>query len=125
MNNKMRVILWAFVAVLCISTGLAAADGVIRGVVTDNAGKPIRGALIRAQVGFKIITRYSQKDGKYEITVPAGTYSMVTDAFGYGSKRADKDTTQPGDVNFKLTPNGDITRLSGADIETLLPDNAE
>ena len=123
--NKMRAILWAFVAVICISTGLAAADTVIRGVVTDNAGKPIRGALVRAQVGYKIVTRYSQKDGKYEITVPAGSYSLSADAFGYGSKRADKDSSQPGEVNFKLAANMDVTRLSGADIQSLLPDNAE
>jgi streptogramin lyase len=123
--KNMRAILWACAAVICISASLFAADGVIRGVVTDNAGKPIRGALVRAQVDYKIVTRYSQKDGRYEIIVPEGKYSVTADAFGYGSKRTDKDTAQAGDTNFKLSSSTDVTRLSGADIKNLLPDNAE
>jgi streptogramin lyase len=125
MNNKMRFVLWALVAVMCASGSLAASDAVIRGTVTDSDGKPIRGALIRAQVDYKIVTRYSQKDGRYEIAVPAGAYSVTADAFGYGSKRAEKDTAQAGDTNFKLSHSTDVTRLSGADIKNLLPDNAE
>src|ERR1017187_4944936 len=122
--RKMRVILCAFVVVISASARLAASEAVIRGIVTDNDGKPIRGALVRAQVGYKIVTRYSQKDGRYEIAVPGGSYSVIADAFGYSSRRADKDTAQPGETNFKLTPGIDVTRLSGADIEGLLPDTA-
>jgi streptogramin lyase len=120
--KSMRATLWAFVAVIFMSASLAASDAVIRGVVTDNAGKPIRGALIRAQADYKIVSRYSQKDGRYEITVPAGSYSVTADAFGYGSKRSDKDTAQSGDTNFKLTPGLSVARLSGAEIKNLLPD---
>lgn len=120
--KKIKVILWALVATMSVSANLAASDAVIRGIVTDNEGNPIRGALVRAQIGYKMVTRYSQKDGRYEITVPAGSYSVTADAFGYSSRRADKDTAQPGETNFKLTPGIDVTRLSGADIETLLPD---
>ena len=119
MNNKMRFVLWALVAVMCVSASLAASDAVIRGAVTDSDGKPIRGALIRAQVGYKIVTRYSQKDGRYEITVPVGTYSVTADAFGYGSKRSDKDTAQAGDTNFKLAHSTDVTRLWGGYQESL------
>jgi virginiamycin B lyase len=122
--KKMRVILWAIVAVMCVGPGLAASNTVIRGVVTDNTGKPIRGALVKAAVGYKIVTRYSQNDGRYEITVPVGNYSVTADAFGYGSKREDKDTAQAGETNFKLSPSIDVTRLTGADIESLLPDDA-
>ncbi len=123
--KKVRVILWAFVALMCINGGLAASDAVIRGVVTDNTGKPIHGALVKAAAGYKIVTRYSQKDGRYEITVPTGKYSVTADAFGYSPKREEKDTAQTGDTNFKLSPSIDVTRLSGADIKNLLPDNAE
>jgi streptogramin lyase len=120
-----RTILLAFAAVMCVTASLAASDAVIRGVVTDNAGKPIRGALVKAQAGYKIVTRFSQKDGRYELTVPAGNYSVTADAFGYSARRTDKDTAQAGETNFKLTPGIDVTHLSGADVETLLPDNAE
>jgi len=123
--KKMNVVLGAFAAVMLFSGSLTAADMVIRGLVTDSSGKPIRGALVRAQAGYKIVTRFSQKDGKYEITVPSGTYSITADAFGYGSKRADRDAAQVGDINFKLSASTDVMRLSGADIKNLLPDNAE
>ena len=123
--KKIRAILWAFVVVIGVSASLAASDAVIRGVVTDNAGKPIRGALVRAMTGYKMVTRYSQKDGRYEITVPAGKYSVTADAFGYSSKREDKDTEIAGETNFKLTPRIDVTRLTGAEVEGLLPDNRE
>src|SRR6202521_4848452 len=123
--KTMRSILWALVAVMCFSASLAAAEAFIRGVVTDDAGKPIRGALVKTAAGYKIVTRFSQKDGRYEITVPAGTYSVTADAFGYAPKRADKDTAQPGETNFTLSASIDVTRLSGADIESVLPDNAE
>src|SRR5579863_143136 len=95
-----KTILWAFAAVMCVCASLAASDAVIQGVVTDNAGKPIRGALVKAQAGYKIVTRFSQKDGRYEITVPAGNYSVTADAFGYSARRADKDTAQTGETNF-------------------------
>src|ERR1700690_3578471 len=66
--KNVRVILWAFIAALSFSASVAASDAVIRGVVTDNDGKPVRGALVKAQSGYKIVTRFSQKDGRYEIT---------------------------------------------------------
>jgi len=58
--KKMSVVLGALVAVMLFSGSLTAADMVIRGLVTDSSGKPIRGALVRAQAGYKIITRFSQ-----------------------------------------------------------------
>jgi hypothetical protein len=119
----MSVVFGAFAAVMLFSGRLAGADTVIREVVTDNSGKPIRGALARAQEDYKIITRFSQKDAKFEISVPSGNYSVPADAFGYASIRADKDTAKVGDVNFKLSPCTDVSRLSGEDIKNLLPDN--
>ncbi len=125
MNNKMRFILWALVAAMCVSASLAASDAVIRGVVTDNAGKPIRGALVKATAGYKSITRYSQKDGRYEITLPAGTYSVTAEAYLYAPKRLSKDTAQEGETNFTLSPRVDVTALTGSELESLLPDNAD
>ena len=122
--QKLRVISLAVVAVMSTSASLAAADVIIRGVVSDSNGKPVRGALVKVQSGYKIVTRYSQNDGRYEIAVPAGHYAVTADAFGYSARRTDKDTAQPGETNFKLSPGIDVTHLSGADIEALLPDNA-
>src|SRR6266478_2661208 len=96
------------VAAMSTSASLPAADAIIRGSVTDNDGKPVRGAMVKAQAGYKIVTRYSQKDGRYEITVPAGHYAVTADAFGYSARRADKDTAQAGETNFKLSPGIDV-----------------
>jgi len=66
---------------LCLAATLAAADAVVHGVVTDAAGKPVRGAIIKATAGNLSISGYSQNDGRYEISVPAGTYDISADAY--------------------------------------------
>jgi virginiamycin B lyase len=122
---NMRAAVWVLVAAICTHAALAASDAVIQGVVTDNAGKPIRGALVKAASGYKSITRYSQKDGRYEIPVPAGNYAVTAEAYLHTSKRQSIDTAQGGATNFSLSPRLDVTLLTGAELESLLPDNAE
>jgi virginiamycin B lyase len=122
---KLRFGLWTVVAVLCMSSVVAASDAVIRGTVTDAGGKPIRGALVKATSGYKSITRYSQKDGHYDISLPAGTYVVTAEAYLFASKRLTKDTAQDGDTNFSLSPRVDVSLLTGSELESLLPDNAE
>ena len=112
-------------AVLCLAGTLPAADAVVHGAVTDAAGKPVRGAIVKATAGSLTVSAYSQNDGRYEISVPPGTYEIVSDAYGFGPKRVTKDVAQPGDTNFSLSPRLDVARLSGADIDSLLPDNAQ
>ncbi len=108
---------------ICAQLSGAAPESVIRGTVTDSSGTPIRAALVKAQAGYKIVTRYSQNDGRYEIAVPPGNYSVNVDAFGYSSKREDKVTASAGETNFQLSPRIDVTRLTGAEVLSLLPDN--
>ena len=125
MREVARKILWVFLAVISVAAKAPAADTGFHGVVTDDAGKPVRGAIIKATAGFKSVIRYTQADGHYEITLPPGNYSVSVDAFGFGSKRVTKDATEAGETNFSLTHKLDLTRLSGADLENLLPDNLE
>jgi virginiamycin B lyase len=115
----------AICSLFCLGSTLAAADAVIRGVVTDAAGKPVRGAIIKATAGSLSISGYSQNDGRYEISVPPGTYDVSVDAYGFGPKRVSKDASQGGETNFSLSPKLDVSRLSGADIDGLLPDNPQ
>ena len=110
---------------MCLATAAAAADAVIHGVVTDNAGKPIRGAIVKATAGGVSISRYSQNDGRYEITVPSGSYDVSVDAYGFGPKKQTKDAAQAVEANFSLSPRIDVSRLSAADIDSLLPDNPQ
>jgi streptogramin lyase len=124
-KQRRNVVFCALVAALCFSTALAAADTVIRGVVSDDAGKPIRGAIVRAGAADKSISGFTRKDGRYEISVPAGSYDVSVEAYGFGMKRQKRDATQDGDTNFSLSPKFDVGRLSSAELESLLPDNAE
>jgi streptogramin lyase len=124
MRSVTRATLLAFLAVLCAGAESFAADAVIRGVVTDNAGKPVRGAIVRVTLSNdKYLSRFTQKDGRYEITVPGGSYNIAADAFGYGVRRQTKDTAQAGELNFALSPKIDVTHLSGAEVEQLIPNN--
>ena len=125
MKAVLHNIMWVFLAVLCVTASLAAADTVIKGVVTDSAGKPVRGAVVKADLGIKSVSDFSQKDGRYEIAVPAGSYDVSASAFGYATKRVSKDSSQPGDTNFTLAVKWDVTRLSGAEIEQLLPNDPD
>ncbi len=124
-GQKMVMVLWVLAVVLCFTTAVAASDAVIQGVVTDANGKPIRGAVVRATAGPKSVIRYSQVDGHYEIAVPSGSYDVTADAWGFAPKKQAKDTTQAGATDFKLTPKIDVTRLSSAEIEGMLPDTDE
>lgn len=99
----------------------------IKGVVTDDAGKPIRAAVISAKSGIKTISRFSQNDGKYEIAVAApGTYEVTVEAYGFVVKRASVDTGKGGETDFHLSPaNLSLGRLTGSELESLLPDTQE
>jgi virginiamycin B lyase len=126
MKRPTTKILWAFLVVMCAAWSLAASDGAIKGVVTDSAGKPIRGATISVASGMKTVSRFSQKDGKYEISVAGGTYDVSVDAFGFGPKRMSINTAKGGDTNFTLSAaNLNVARLTGSEIESLLPDTTE
>src|ERR1700681_4534303 len=103
MRTTIRRIFWALLMAVAASAMLNASDAVIKGVVTDSAGKPVRGAMISAAAGIKTISKFSQKDGRYEIPVAGGTYEVAAEAYGFGVKRVTVDTAKPGAINFKLT----------------------
>lgn len=48
-----KIALLTLVTLVGLSTSLAAADGTIRGTVTDGTGKPVRGATVKAALGTK------------------------------------------------------------------------
>jgi streptogramin lyase len=123
--HKITVFISFFAALVCSSAVLAASDAVIRGEVSDSAGKPIRGAMVKATAGNKTVTRFSQKDGRYEIPLASGKYNVSAEAFGFAVGNQTKDAAEAGETNFKLSPKMDVTHLTGAELVSLLPDNTE
>src|ERR1039458_6342995 len=103
MKPVLRNMVWLFLAVICVTASLSAADTVIKGIVTDDAGKPVRGAVVRVSAGIKTVSRYTQANGRYEIAVPAGRYEVAASTLGLSVKKTTVDTTQPGDTNFTLS----------------------
>ena len=94
--------------------------------MTDASGKAIRGAVVSAKSGIKTISRFSQNDGKYEIAVEAGTYDVSVEAYGFAVKKVSVDTSKAAATNFSLAPASlSLARLTGSELESLLPDAPE
>src|ERR1017187_7217730 len=85
--RKTKSLLLLAAVMMCLSVPLAGADAAIKGMVTDSAGNPVRGATVKAVEGFKSVSRFSQKDGRYNITVAPGTYAVTAEAYGFALKR--------------------------------------
>jgi virginiamycin B lyase len=117
--------LCAFLAVIFVTATLAASDEKVEGIVTDNTGKPVRGAMVKATTASQTVARFTQSNGHYEITLPPGKYSVIAEAYGFASKREAKVTPNSEEMNFKLTPKFDLTQLTSAELETLLPINQQ
>jgi virginiamycin B lyase len=104
--------LW--LAILANGTIAAAPDVSITGVVTDDTGKPLRGAPVTAKVENMSISRYSDASGKYQITgLKPGNYKISATAYGYGPKSVDKEIGGGvTDVTFRLKPNWNPSLIS-------------
>ena len=116
---------WSLLLSIFVVNHLAAADAMIRGVVTDDAGKPVRGALIKASTPERSFSRFTQNDGKYEISLPSGNYTVTVDAYGFAAKRQTVNTDQTGRTDFTVAPKWDITRLLGSEMEGLVTNDAQ
>jgi virginiamycin B lyase len=114
---------------LLLAAGLSissrAADTLVQGSVTDSAGKPIRGAIIKATLGDKTVARFTQADGKYQISLPSGPYSISAEAYGFAAKTQLKDIAQAGTLDFSLSPTWNVFMLSGSELESLVPHDKE
>ena len=124
-TKKISLVLSVLIAIVGFSIGSYAADAIIQGAVTDNAGKPIRGAIVKATLADKAVTRFTRADGRYEISLPLGKYSISAEAFGFAPKTQSKDMVQTDELDFRLTPMLSVFALSGSELESLLPNDKE
>jgi hypothetical protein len=92
-----------------LGLSLAAAAAEIHGVVTDSSGKPVRGAVVRATLGGKTVTRFPPPNGRYTIELPPGSDDLTVEAYGFNPKRhANMDAGQPDQANIMLTPGAGV-----------------
>ena len=122
----MRAVTYLGLSLAVIAFGASArpdaADTVIRGAVTDAAGQPIAGALVKATAGVKSTARFTAADGRYELTVTPGKHDLMVEAFGFAAERRSTDGVG-GTLNFSLAPSWSVTQFTGADIDQLIPDH--
>jgi subtilisin family serine protease len=79
---------WGWGALDALAAVKLATGGVLRGAVTDaKTGVPIAGALIMAQTGLELPGAGTEvttgASGLYTMTLPVGTYTVSTEAYGY------------------------------------------
>lgn len=122
----MRAVTYLGLSLAVIAFGASArpdaADAVIRGAVTDAAGQPIAGALVKATAGVNSTARFTAAGGRYELTVTPGKHDLLVEAFGFAAER--RSTDGVGDtLNFSLAPSWSVTQFTGADIDQLIPDH--
>jgi streptogramin lyase len=55
--------------------------------------------------------------------VPAGTYALSAEAFGYTTERRSQDTAAAAAANFSLASSWSVTQFLGSDIDRLIPDD--
>ena len=125
--RRVKAVLLALVAAACFAASLAAAsEATIRGRVTDSAGKAVRGATVKATLGTKSVSRFTQNDGSYDISVPPGTYTVSVEAYGFGVKSASVDAGKGEETDFSLPAAPlELSRLTGSELESIVPDSPE
>ena len=108
------------------NTALAAGHASIGGVVTDTAGDPVRGAIVKAESGNTLHARYSDAAGHYEIDgLAPGQYAVTVDAFGFALATQTAEAADAAVANFSLSQHSDPARLKTAQLQQLLPDSKE
>lgn len=117
--------LW--IAIVPARFAAATSDGSVSGVVTDDGGKPLRGAPVTARIDNMSVSRYTDASGKYLITgLKPGSYKISATAWGYASKTVDKDiSTGTSDIAFSLKANWNPDQISTAEYISAFGDNKD
>jgi streptogramin lyase len=127
-RNIVMVVGVAFtLTLLTISNlSLAAGDASISGVVIDSAGKPVRGATVKARMGTKTVSKYTDNTGRYRISgLEPVDYSVTVDADGFALVTKEVDASQNDETDFKLSPYMDVSRLVSAEMRFLIPETSD
>jgi len=100
---------------------MATAEGTISGIVTHN-GNPIRGATVEAvdHEGDVVRTERTDDEGRYSMTLPTGTYTIIAGSSFHYSKTVTVSLEYHGeaieDIDFELTARSGTTYLFNFDL---------
>lgn len=90
----------------------------IHGVVRENGGGPIAGAVVHANSGVKYFTRtVTDADGKYTLHVPPGAVDLTATAKGWAVPPAKPTTDADTSVDLTL-PRRATLRINAVDADT-------
>ncbi|MGK0298658.1 MAG: virginiamycin B lyase [Gammaproteobacteria bacterium] len=105
---------------------LAAGDAFISGVVTDSGGKPVRGVTVKANLGSKTVSKYTNNAGHYRIEgLDPALHNVTVDGKGYALVNKEVDPSQNSELNFTLTSHMDVSRLVSAEMRFLIPETSD
>ncbi len=108
MRSKLKVSLFLATILGALALPAAAQDGVLTGIVTDTeTGLPIAQAQIQILGGGQSAGLISNAQGRYQATLPAGTYDLVVTILGYVGARYENVGVSAG-----ATTTQDITLAS-------------
>jgi len=98
----------------------------VSGIVTDDGGRPLRGARVTVATARESVSRFADAAGRYRIeNLSAGAYEISATAWGYEVKTEATELSADAERNFRLAPQWDVRRLSSADWLSALPENEE
>ncbi|MGE0453334.1 MAG: TonB-dependent receptor [Vicinamibacteria bacterium] len=108
-RRNLLVAFLAFVVACGLPRDAQAQDGRVHGVVRDSSGAGLPGATVTAtnQATGATLTATSGADGSYDLSVPAGTYSVAVTLKGFGRKSHRDLKVEPGasaTSDFTLDP---------------------
>ena len=104
----------------------SAGDASLRGVVNDDAGKPVRGATVTVTAGLKSVSRFTDATGRYEIAgLKPGQYEVAVNAWGFGPHQDTQQIGRDTELRFQMKPDWNVARLSTTDWLTFLPENKD
>ena len=67
----------------------------LRGVVSDDTGKPVRGATVTATSGSKSVSRFTDQSGRYSIAeLKPGQYEVSVAAWGFGPQKSTQEISK-------------------------------
>ncbi len=98
----------------------------ISGVVTDQAGIPLRAAMVIVREGTRYVARLSDASGSFRFAdLPRGKFSLMVSARGYAHEFREFNSGKSTTANFELASVLDRMQLTTAEVLTTLPSNDE